>query len=154
MERQGSFLHLWDSQISAQDNPRMHDKIPLYSKNVIVWCEFTATFILGPFFFEKITARDSVTCSITVLRYHYIPQTIVVPQLQQKWVLTSTVFMQDGAPPHIHESVKALLQQHFTDERVISRFFRNPWPPRSPDSNPSVSGYGTTKKVWYIMEVF
>ncbi|GFY09920.1 uncharacterized protein TNCV_3698821 [Trichonephila clavipes] len=41
--------------------------------------------------------------------------------------------MQDGALPHIHESVKALLLQHFTEERVISRFCPNSWLPRSPD---------------------
>lgn len=123
-------------RIWAQENPRMHTEIPLHSPKVTVWCGFTATFILGPFFFEEITARGPVTCSVTGRRYHDMLQTFVVPQLQGMRVLTSTIFMQDGAPPHIHESVKALLLQHFTDERVISRFFRNPWPPRSPDLNP------------------
>ncbi|GFU05625.1 hypothetical protein TNCV_3292141 [Trichonephila clavipes] len=40
-------------------------------------------------------------------------------------------FMQDGAPPHIHGSVKALLLQHFKVKRVISLFCPNPCLPRS-----------------------
>ncbi|GFY40483.1 uncharacterized protein TNIN_436601 [Trichonephila inaurata madagascariensis] len=35
------------------------------------------------------------------------------------------------APPHNHGPVKALLLQHFSEERVISLSFPNPWPPRS-----------------------
>ncbi|GBM10352.1 hypothetical protein AVEN_131084-1 [Araneus ventricosus] len=60
-------------------------------------------------------------------------RTFVVPQLQHRQCLTSTIFMQDGAPSHIHRFVKALLLQYFTDESVISRSFSNPWPSRSPD---------------------
>ena len=49
--------------------------------------------------------------------------------------METTVFMQDGAPPHIGRSVKELLRATFGD-RVISRHFEDPWPPRSPDLNP------------------
>ncbi|GFY37389.1 uncharacterized protein TNIN_479071 [Trichonephila inaurata madagascariensis] len=41
--------------------------------------------------------------------------------------------MQGGAPPHKQGSVRALFFQHFTEECVTSRFFPNPWPPRSLD---------------------
>ncbi|GFX52349.1 uncharacterized protein TNCV_4323671 [Trichonephila clavipes] len=44
--------------------------------------------------------------------------------------------MQDGAPPHITWCVKDIIKHLFTEERVISRQFRHPWPPRSPDLNP------------------
>ncbi|GBN08926.1 hypothetical protein AVEN_112595-1 [Araneus ventricosus] len=44
--------------------------------------------------------------------------------------------MQDGAPSHIHRTVKQVLRQTFTDERVISRGFPTAWPPRSPDLSP------------------
>ncbi|GBM31893.1 hypothetical protein AVEN_183294-1 [Araneus ventricosus] len=41
--------------------------------------------------------------------------------------------MQDGAPPHNGLSVQRLFGQHFTEERVIGRFFPLAWPPLSPD---------------------
>ena len=43
--------------------------------------------------------------------------------------------MQDGTPPHVGASIKHLLSQQFGD-RVISRHFPFPWPPRSPDLTP------------------
>ncbi|GFY07979.1 uncharacterized protein TNCV_2580111 [Trichonephila clavipes] len=44
-------------------------------------------------------------------------------------------FLQDGAPPHITLCVKDVLKHHFTERRVISRPFRQLWPPQSPDLN-------------------
>ncbi|GBM98639.1 hypothetical protein AVEN_236803-1 [Araneus ventricosus] len=46
--------------------------------------------------------------------------------------------MHDGAPAHIHRSVKQVLRKTFTDERVISRDFPTSWPPHSPDLTPCV----------------
>ncbi len=46
--------------------------------------------------------------------------------------------MQDGAPPHIGRAVQQLLRNHFTDDRVISRYFHMAWPPRSPNLTPWV----------------
>ncbi|GFY04706.1 uncharacterized protein TNCV_419611 [Trichonephila clavipes] len=63
-------------------------------------------------------------------------QTFVVLQLQQRRVLTSTIFRHDGAPPHNYGSVKALLLQHFTEERFICRSFPNPWSSRLPYLTP------------------
>lgn len=63
-------------------------------------------------------------------------ENFVIPQLQQRNCIDSTIFMQDGAPPHIGRRVKDVLRQHFTDARVISRAFPMNWPPRSPDLNP------------------
>ncbi|GBM90703.1 hypothetical protein AVEN_154643-1 [Araneus ventricosus] len=37
---------------------------------------------------------------------------------------------------HIYRSVKQVLRQTFTDERVISPDFPTAWPPRSPDLTP------------------
>ena len=48
----------------------------------------------------------------------------------------STVFQQDGAPPHIKHNVMEYLERVFTSNRVISRYFDFTWPPRSPDLNP------------------
>ncbi|GFW45597.1 hypothetical protein TNCV_3245351 [Trichonephila clavipes] len=43
----------------------------------------------------------------------------------------TTVFMQDGAPPHISHCVKQLLRHHFSDDRTISWHFPTAWLPRS-----------------------
>ncbi|XP_035214700.1 uncharacterized protein LOC118188388 [Stegodyphus dumicola] len=63
-------------------------------------------------------------------------QTFVIPQLQQRNRLQQTIFMQDGAPPHISNKVKQLLLQNVTDDRVISRSFPVASPLRSPDFTP------------------
>ena len=54
----------------------------------------------------------------------------VIPQLQQKQCLDQTIFMQDGAPPHIGVKVQQLLRHHFTDQRVISHSFQDALPPQ------------------------
>jgi hypothetical protein len=37
---------------------------------------------------------------------------------------------------HVGNQVKDFLHAHFTEDRIISRHFKNAWPPRSPDLNP------------------
>ena len=44
--------------------------------------------------------------------------------------------MQDGAPPHIGRQIQRVLRETFTDERIVSSSFPNPWPARSHDLNP------------------
>ena len=44
--------------------------------------------------------------------------------------------MQDGAPSHIAKLVKKLLHDIFGADEVISKGFKNIWPPLSPDLNP------------------
>ncbi|GAA54142.1 hypothetical protein CLF_112380 [Clonorchis sinensis] len=64
-----------------------------------------------------------------------ITQTHVIPQLKQN-KKSSTVFQQDGAPPHYSNQVRTYLREQFSDERVIARGFPNFWPVRSPDLTP------------------
>ncbi|GFV38715.1 uncharacterized protein TNCV_4420831 [Trichonephila clavipes] len=118
------------------ESPRTFQEIPLHSPKVTVWCGFTATFILGPFFFEETTRNGSVTCTVTARRYKNMLENFVAPQMLQHQCLDSITFMQDGAPPHIGLCVQQFLWQHFTNDRVISRAFPTAWPPRSPDLNP------------------
>ncbi|GFU79430.1 uncharacterized protein TNCV_871991 [Trichonephila clavipes] len=54
---------IWDTE-----NPRTFQEIPLHSPKVTVWCGFTATFILGSFFFEETTRNGPVTCTVTAKR--------------------------------------------------------------------------------------
>ncbi|GFX71240.1 DUF4817 domain-containing protein [Trichonephila clavipes] len=51
---------IWESV-----NPHSTLQVPLHSPKVTVWCGFSASFILGAYFFEELGAGDPVTCSIT-----------------------------------------------------------------------------------------
>ncbi|GFX92584.1 uncharacterized protein TNCV_2520431 [Trichonephila clavipes] len=116
-------INTQNCRIWAKENPRTHKEIPIRSPKVPVWCGFKATFNLGLFFFEIISERGSVTCSVKRRRYHDMLKTFAVLQLQQRRVLTSTIFKQDGAPPHIHGFVKALLPQHFKRKVLVVASF-------------------------------
>ncbi|GFW74972.1 uncharacterized protein TNCV_2678401 [Trichonephila clavipes] len=45
--------------------------------------------------------------------------------------------MQDGATSHTANPVKAFLIQTFGEDRIVSRRWRYPWPPRLPDLTPA-----------------
>ncbi|GFW84315.1 uncharacterized protein TNCV_1131841 [Trichonephila clavipes] len=122
---------IWDTE-----SPRAFQEIPLHSQKVTVWCGFTATFILGPLFFEETTRNGPVTCTVTARRYKNMLENFEAPQMLQHQCLDSITFMQDGAPPHIGLCVQQFLRQHFTNDRVNSRAFPTAWPPRTPDLNP------------------
>ncbi|GFS85514.1 uncharacterized protein TNCV_2793861 [Trichonephila clavipes] len=124
---------IWES-----DNPHSTLQVPLHSPKVTVWCGFSASFILGPYFFEELGAGGPVTCSITGQRYASLLRNNIIPDLQARPCLSRIIFMQNGAPPHITRCVKDVLKHHFTEERVISRQFLHLRPPQSPDLNPCV----------------
>ncbi|GFX61598.1 transposable element tc3 transposase [Trichonephila clavipes] len=123
-------------RIWETDNPHSTLRVPLHSPKVTVWCGFSASFILGSYFFEELGAGGPVTCSITGQRYASLLRNKIIPDLQARQCLSRIIFMQDGAPPHITRCVTDVLKYHFTKERVISRQFRHLWPPRSLDLNP------------------
>lgn len=123
-------------RIWATENPRAIDQVSLHPAKITVWCGFTSTFIIGPYFFEEVTPTGFKTCSVNGQRYRDMLTTFVIPELQQRHRVQETIFMQDGAPPHIHRGVQQVLRQTFTDARVISRCFPTSWPPRSPDLTP------------------
>ncbi|UYV78452.1 hypothetical protein LAZ67_16001449 [Cordylochernes scorpioides] len=106
-----------NSRIWATENPRVFTEMPLHQPRVTVLCGLTSSssFIIGPFFFEKINGKP------------------LKPFLQ---VLSEITFMQDGGPPHISRCAKQLLKDTFGENRVISRHFIHQWPPRSPDLTP------------------
>ncbi|GFW78054.1 hypothetical protein TNCV_135241 [Trichonephila clavipes] len=49
---------------------------------------------------------------------------LIIPALQEQQCLQTTVFMQDGATPHIGHQVKALLCANFDDNRDYPEIFR------------------------------
>ncbi|GAA54143.1 hypothetical protein CLF_112388 [Clonorchis sinensis] len=71
----------------------------LHSPNLCVWMGFSSKCLLRPFFFDATVSRDS---------YLHMLQTHVIPQLKQH-NKSSTVFQQDGAPPHYSNQVRTYL---------------------------------------------
>ncbi|GBM93480.1 hypothetical protein AVEN_215363-1 [Araneus ventricosus] len=97
---------------------------------------FTASFIVGPFVFEEIDRWGPVTCAIHGTRYESLLHNQLIPALQERGCVESTIFMQDGAPPNIATPVKHLLSLHFGNDRINSCHFPTACPTRSPDLNP------------------
>ncbi|GBM32128.1 hypothetical protein AVEN_126526-1 [Araneus ventricosus] len=74
-----------NSRIWAMSNPREYLTKPLHSPHVIVWCGFTMSFILGPFFFEgccPVSGWKAYT--VTAERYVTLLRDHVVPLLQER----------------------------------------------------------------------
>ena len=94
-----------------------------------------APLFLTRFSLKGITPRGPVRCTVTSASYENILMQHVIPAFQEPNCVETTVFMQDGAPAHIGHQIR-LLRETFTNERIISRSFPNPWPARSPDLNP------------------
>ncbi|GFW37710.1 uncharacterized protein TNCV_4629151 [Trichonephila clavipes] len=117
-------------RIWETDNPHSTLEVPLHSRKVTVWCGFSTSFILGPYFFEDLSAGGPVTCSIIGQRYASLLRNKIIPDLPARQCLSRIIFMQEIAPPHIICCVKDVLKHHFTEERVISRQFRHLWPPQ------------------------
>jgi inhibitor of nuclear factor kappa-B kinase subunit alpha len=122
-------VHTRNAIIWAKEKPSIVATAPLHPTKLCMWIGFTAHFILPPFFFDSGT--------VTGQRYRQMLEQHVIPYLKHHHKFSSTIFMQDGASPHIEHSVKELLQHSFGEERIISRNFPHPWPARSPDLNPS-----------------
>ncbi|GFX52827.1 uncharacterized protein TNCV_3720171 [Trichonephila clavipes] len=129
-------------RIRETDNPHSTLRVPLHSPKVTVWCGFSASFILGPCFFEELCAGCPVTCSITGQRYASLLRNKIIPDLQARQCLSCIIFMQDGAPPHITRCVTDVLKHYFTEERVISLQFRHLWPPNRLTSIHAIFGFG------------
>ncbi|GFU25075.1 uncharacterized protein TNCV_568301 [Trichonephila clavipes] len=125
-----------NSRIWATENPRTVVETPLHDKKVAVWVGFTTSTVIEPFFFEEMRDSAFVAATMTGERYADMLQNRIIPSLADKHLLERTIFMQDGAPPHIARHVKDLLRRSFGDDRVLSRHFHHAWPPRSPDLSP------------------
>ncbi|GFW30576.1 transposable element Tcb2 transposase [Trichonephila clavipes] len=78
----------------------MHAKA-LHDTKVTVWSGFTASFILGRYFFERGTPQGLTTCPFNRKRYCEMLQTYVILTLQKRDCLQETILNDEGAPPHI-----------------------------------------------------
>ena len=68
---------------------------------------------------------------IKVHRYATLLKNKNVPNLQARQCLSRRIFMQDAGPPYTSRCVMNVLKTHFTEHRVISRHFTDPWISRS-----------------------
>ncbi|GBL74321.1 hypothetical protein AVEN_235305-1 [Araneus ventricosus] len=97
---QGS-VNTQNSRICSRENPFQKQPLLLHSQKVTVWCGFTAVFIVDPFYLEEIGPSGPVTCTVNGTRYESLLRNQLIPALQQRGCVDSTIFTQDGAPPHI-----------------------------------------------------
>ncbi|GFV41133.1 DUF4817 domain-containing protein [Trichonephila clavipes] len=101
----------------------------------ILWTDRAHFSLLGPFFFEtQCPVNGWISGTVNVQRYLTLLRETVVPCLIQRGQISNVTFMQDGATSHTANPVKAFLIQ--TENRIVSRCCRYPWPPRSPDLTP------------------
>ncbi|GFV95182.1 hypothetical protein TNCV_1293001 [Trichonephila clavipes] len=82
VELRGSFLPQCDSQhteLPHFGNGKTVDshETPQKFPKMTVWCGFTTTFILGPFFFEEFGIHAHATCSVTGRWHHDMLQNSV-----------------------------------------------------------------------------
>ncbi|GFX00454.1 uncharacterized protein TNCV_2091041 [Trichonephila clavipes] len=137
--------------ICAGSNPHQFLQIPLHSSHVAAGCGFTATCIVGSFFFENHSTTGLVTCTVTGQRYASLLEQCVIPTYHARRCNTTILFIHNGVPPHIARCLKHVLRCHFDDYRFINQHFSTAWP-RSPDLNPCdfyVRGYLKTR-VFYV----
>ncbi|GFU72160.1 DUF4817 domain-containing protein [Trichonephila clavipes] len=131
---------VWAFQKMAEDDDWLSNitvvETPLHDEKVTVWVGFTTSTVIGPFFFEERRDSGFLSATVTGERYADMLQNRIIPSLADKHLLERTIFMQDGAPPHIARRVKDLLRRSFGDDRVLSRHFHHACSPRSPDLSP------------------
>ena len=117
--------------------PRVVHQRSRHSEYVTVWCEFTSTFIFGPSSLKELHQRDlsGVPWRLQVTK----TSLCFLWFLRCKNVIILGPLLLCRVGYHCISFAKfnvTLLRGTFTDERIISRCFPNPWPARSPDLNP------------------
>lgn len=121
------FVNKQNYRYWAPNNPREIFEKPLHSQYVTVWCAVSKFGIIGPYFFEELNRRVTVTSH----RYVNMLNEFLLPKLNdfqghEIW------FQQDGATAHTARIAMDVLRETFPG-RLISRFGDIPWPARSPD---------------------
>lgn len=112
--------------IWGKENPHTLSPEPLHSPSVDVWCGMFSDRLIGPYFFPN---------SITADSYLQMLHEFLLPHLRKLRRVRTTIFQQDGAPPHWALRVRNFLNLTFPN-RWIGRSGPITWPPRSPDLSP------------------
>lgn len=108
------------------ENPHLIEETPMKSPSVHVWAAMFHNKLIGPYFFDENVTGES---------YLNMLQTYFIPSLKRCHRFSSTIFQQDGAPPHWARSVRTFLDESFP-RRWIGRSGPTTWPARSPDLTP------------------
>ena len=112
---------VWGTQ-----NPHVVQEVTIKSKGVTVWCAMFRDAIIGPYFFDS---------TVNAKEYKKMLEEYLVPELRKRRRLRTTIFQQDGAPPHWSREVRAFLNEIFPS-RWIGRDGPFHWAARSPDLSP------------------
>lgn len=107
----------------SKENPHFWEQVRQHPPKVMVWAAMSEQHLIGPFFFDGGVTAEAY---IAMLRDQF------VPALEERGILLSTHFQQDGAPAHTAIATRHFLTETFQD-RWVSKFGPTPWPPRSPD---------------------
>ncbi|GBM58455.1 hypothetical protein AVEN_226402-1 [Araneus ventricosus] len=99
------YIDTQNCRIWETENSFGHQPVPLHSEEVTVWCGFTASFIVGLFFFKEIVPAGPVTYTVNGVRYESLLCNHVIPVLQQRACVGNRIFMEDSALPYIENSV-------------------------------------------------
>ncbi|GFW40309.1 uncharacterized protein TNCV_1018671 [Trichonephila clavipes] len=115
----------------TEANPQVYVETPLHPEKLTVWCALWAGGIIRPYFFKN---DEGHNVTVNGDRYRAMITNFFIPELnnhdvQELW------FQQDGATCHTARAAIDLLKDTFGD-RLISRFGRVNWPPRSCDLTP------------------
>lgn len=85
----------------------MHAKL-LHDTIVSIWFRFMLHSLSEIIFYEEENPKGHDTCSVNAQCYHEMLHIHVIPILQQRGFLQATIFMQDGASPHVVIRVQQL----------------------------------------------
>ena len=102
-------VNIQNCQIWGSAKPLVVPQRPLHSAYVTMWCGFASTFILGLFFFERLTPRGPVRCTVTSASYENILMQRLIPALQERNCVETIVFIQDGALQYIGRQGQRLI---------------------------------------------
>ncbi|GBM91187.1 hypothetical protein AVEN_217319-1 [Araneus ventricosus] len=112
-------------RIWAKQVPHVIPSVSMDFSKVNGWCGVTASVRFGPFSLKSKSTSRTVTNTVTAARLEFSLSLFVKPGLEKRVILDTMIFM------HTDTCIKQLLNQHFTDDRIISRNLHISFLPRS-----------------------
>ncbi|GBN77292.1 hypothetical protein AVEN_170388-1 [Araneus ventricosus] len=103
-----------------------HRGYPVSSLCILITLLYARVLLLISFlvpFFRRTLLMALKGVPLRVPVSFYLLQQEVIPALQERDCLETTVFMKDGALTHIARPVQSVIRAHFGDDPVISRSF-------------------------------
>ena len=85
-------------------------KTPLQEGKFTVWCGFTKSTVVVPFFFQKMCDYSFIIVSVMDERYADVLQNGIFLSVDEKHLLESTIFTQVDSPPQNVRCLNHLLR--------------------------------------------